>query len=168
MRTIDTQTTQITQDQIKASIVDGILDGNLITSFFISKGKPWVGEKYKQPLKYQKSTALKDSGDEIPWCSCFCNFVMKKAGYGGTHSAVARSWLNYGTELTQPRFGCITVLKRGNQPWTGHVGFYVGETLPGTIRLLSGNVDSKVCIENFQKSDIIGLRWPNKTVKIGG
>ena len=58
MRTIDTQTTQITQDQIKASIVDGILDGNLITSLFISNGKMWKGEKYKVDLKYQKSTAL--------------------------------------------------------------------------------------------------------------
>lgn len=56
-RTVDTQTTYITQDQIAATVVDGILDGNLITSLFISKGKPWIGEKYKQPLKYQTSTA---------------------------------------------------------------------------------------------------------------
>ena len=57
-RTIDTQTTGITQDTIAKKVVDGILDGNLITSLFISNGKKWIGEKMKQNLKYKKSTAM--------------------------------------------------------------------------------------------------------------
>lgn len=56
-RTIDTQTTQITQDKILAKITDGILDGNLVASLFMSKGKKWIGETMKKGLKYQKSTA---------------------------------------------------------------------------------------------------------------
>ncbi len=57
MRTIDTQTVQITQDNILRKVTDGILDGNLITSLFISNGRKWVGEKLKKNLKYVKSTA---------------------------------------------------------------------------------------------------------------
>jgi len=57
-RTIDTQTTNITQDKILAKVSDGILDGNLITSLFISRGRKWVGEKLKKNLKYQKSSAM--------------------------------------------------------------------------------------------------------------
>ena len=57
-RTIDTQTTGITQDDIARKVSDGILDGNLITSLFISNGRKWHGEKYKTNLKYVKSTAM--------------------------------------------------------------------------------------------------------------
>ena len=57
-RTIDLQTTQITQDTIAKKVVDGILDGNLITSLFISNGRKWIGEKMKTNLKYTKSTAM--------------------------------------------------------------------------------------------------------------
>ena len=57
-RTIDSQTTQVTQDKIKAKVTDGILDGNIATSLFISNGRKWVGEKMKKGLKYQKSEAI--------------------------------------------------------------------------------------------------------------
>ncbi len=57
-RTIDTQTTGITQDDIARKVVDGTLDGNLITSLFISNGRKWRGEKMKKNLKYTKSTAM--------------------------------------------------------------------------------------------------------------
>ena len=59
MRTIDNQTIYQTQDKIAATIVDGILDGNLIASLIFSNGKPWnYGEKFKKNLKYKKSRAL--------------------------------------------------------------------------------------------------------------
>lgn len=57
-RTIDTATTYITQDDIKRKIVDGILDGCLITSVIMSNARKWKGEKYKVNLKYAKSTAM--------------------------------------------------------------------------------------------------------------
>ena len=59
MRTIDTQTDYVTQEKIAAKVTDGILDGNLIASLFISKGQKWIGgRKYRKNLKYQKSTAM--------------------------------------------------------------------------------------------------------------
>ena len=57
-RTIDSSTTQVTQDDIAKKVVDGILDGNLITSLFMSNGRKWMGEKMKKNLKYQKSSAM--------------------------------------------------------------------------------------------------------------
>lgn len=57
MRTIDTQTTYVTQDKIAAKVTDGILDGNLITSLIFSNGRKWIGEKMRKNLKYQKSEA---------------------------------------------------------------------------------------------------------------
>ena len=57
-RTIDLQTVYVTQDDIAKKVADGILDGNLITSLFISNGKKWRGEKMKKNLKYKKSTAM--------------------------------------------------------------------------------------------------------------
>jgi len=57
-RTIDAQTVGITQDKIAAKVVDGILDGNLITSLFISNGRKWIGESDKKNLKYAKSEAM--------------------------------------------------------------------------------------------------------------
>lgn len=57
-RTIGTQTQYLTNEQIEAMTVDGILDGNLITSLFISKGKKWRGgRELKQNLKYKTSQA---------------------------------------------------------------------------------------------------------------
>lgn len=56
-RTVGTQTTNITQDKINAKVVDLILDGDIVTSLFMSKGRPWRGEKYKKNFKYTKSTS---------------------------------------------------------------------------------------------------------------
>lgn len=110
-------------------------------------------------LEYHKTTALKATQDSVAWCSSFVNFCLLKAGIQGTHSAAARSWLSWGKELKEPKFGCIVVLKRGNSPSQGHVGFYVGSTTPETIRVLSGNQSDKVSIQNFKKSDVLGYRW---------
>lgn len=58
MRTIGTQTNQMTLEKIAAKVTDGILDGNIITSLIFSKAKPWrFGREYIHNLKYQKSTA---------------------------------------------------------------------------------------------------------------
>lgn len=112
-------------------------------------------------LEYHRSTALKATDDNIPWCASFVGWVLKKSGINGTNSAVARSYLNWGKPLNKPEFGCIVILSRGNG-WTGHVGFYVGSTKSETIRVLGGNQHDQVSIENFPKSQIIGLRWPKE------
>ena len=60
---------------------------------------------------------------------------MERAGYAGTDSAWARSWLTWGVATDTPRERCIVVLDRG--AGAGHVGFFVMGTAT-EIRLLGG------------------------------
>jgi uncharacterized protein (TIGR02594 family) len=127
------------------------------------------GQHTLRILEYHKTTTLKATTDETPWCSSFVNWVMIRAGHKGTNSAAARSWLEWGTKLTTPREGAITVLKKkvaGADSATGsnsgfHVAFYVSESSTH-VRLLGGNQSDQVKYSNFALSayDIKAMRWP--------
>ena len=108
-------------------------------------------------IEYHKATVLKGDHDEIPWCSAFVNWCMLKAGLSYTKSSVARSWLQWGETIREPRIGCVVVLKRGTKSWQGHVGFWVGKN-----QILGGNQSNSVSIMKFKDSDVIDYRWPTK------
>lgn len=96
--------------------------------------------------------------DETAWCSAFVNWCMEKAGIQRTEKAAARSWLNWGRELTVPVVGTVTVLWRGSPTgWQGHVGFYVKETAD-FIYLLGGNQNDEVNIARYPKRRLLGYR----------
>lgn len=110
-------------------------------------------------LEYLSSTNLRPadrSHDETFWCSAFVNWCVEKAGYEGTDSAWARSWMNWGKELARPRRGCIAVFKRDQG---GHVGFYLGKT-SDKIRVLGGNQSDQVRVSNYGTSMLLGYRIP--------
>ena len=109
---------------------------------------------------YAVCTTLKATSDEIAWCSSFVNWCMAQAGEMYTKSAAARSWLDFGLVLDTPRVGCIVILKRGNNPQSGHVGFYIGELAGGWIKVLGGNQSDQVKYSNFHASEVLGYRWP--------
>lgn len=112
-------------------------------------------------LKYHKS-AGGASNDEVPWCSSFTNWVMQEAGYNGTQSKAARSWLSWNESYsTKPRYGAITVLWRGtpNSP-NGHVGFLL-EWDDKYVWLLGGNQSNSVKISKYPRSKVLDFRWPN-------
>jgi uncharacterized protein (TIGR02594 family) len=111
-------------------------------------------------LEYLHSTNLGapfQSSDETAWCSAFVNWCMERAGYEGTDSAWARSWLNWGKPLSKPRAGCIVVLSRGEA--SGHVGFYVSQSSNG-IKMVGGNQSNQVCVSTYPKSRLLGYRAP--------
>jgi uncharacterized protein (TIGR02594 family) len=110
-------------------------------------------------LEYHASTNLKATDDETAWCSAFVNWCIEQAGLQGTKSAAARSWLKWGKTLNQARQGCIVVLKRGNNQWQGHVGFFHSEDGP-RILVLGGNQSNQVNISSFRASDVLSYRWP--------
>jgi uncharacterized protein (TIGR02594 family) len=128
------------------------------------------GHHNKRIIEYHKTTTLKADTDETPWCSSFVNWVMIKAGYKGTNSAAAKSWLGWGKALGTPREGAITVIRRktsGPDVATGsatgfHVAFYVSGS-PEHVRLLGGNQSNRVKYSNFSLSsyDVKGCRWPS-------
>jgi uncharacterized protein (TIGR02594 family) len=118
------------------------------------------GSKHNQRIiEYHQTTTLKATQDEVPWCSSFINWCMTQNFIKGTDSAAARSWLTWGVELkTNPPYGSIVVLKRGNNPASGHVGILVYFGVDKII-LLGGNQGDKVSIAPFKKSDVLSYRW---------
>jgi uncharacterized protein (TIGR02594 family) len=114
---------------------------------------------------YHSFTTLKAQTDEVPWCSSFVNYCMEMAGYKGTRSAAARSWLKWGKPLIHPKEGCIVVMSRGSNPTSGHVGFFT-RNKPAFVEVLGGNQSNKVCTQWFSVAKILAYRWPLDTDKL--
>lgn len=113
-------------------------------------------------VKYLKSvdtlSVSAQRNDETPWCSAFVNWCMEEVGVKGTENAAARSWLEWGHELTAPEEGCVVVLWRESPTgWKGHVGFFVKET-PAYIYLLGGNQNDQVNVQRYSKDRVLGFR----------
>jgi len=97
----------------------------------------------------------------IPWCAAFANAVLKKAGHEGTGSLMARSFLSYGRKTWRPSKGDIVVFKRGRSRRSGHVGFYMGETVHAGVRyilVLGGNQRKAVNVAMYPKRKVLGYR----------
>jgi uncharacterized protein (TIGR02594 family) len=109
-------------------------------------------------VEYNQCTMLKATDDETPWCSAFCNWVLKQLGIEGTGSARARVWLYWGREVEIPVPGCIVVLRRGNPP-AGHVGFFVRKAPGGLIKVLGGNQNDCVKVSSYKEADVLGYHW---------
>lgn len=114
-----------------------------------------------------KSTTLgrpDNQSDETAWCSAFANRIMELAGYEGTGSAWARSWLGWGREPADAEFGkgVVVILERG--PNSGHVGFledWDDPDLPNArVKLLGGNQGNAVSYNWFPANRVIGWRVP--------
>jgi uncharacterized protein (TIGR02594 family) len=108
---------------------------------------------------------FRDAGDDnveteaTPWCAAFVGAMLKHAGLQGTGSLLARSYLDWGVALIEGRPGAIAVLSRSDDPTTGHVGFILGETTD-KLYLLGGNQGDAVAVASFEKSRLLGFRWP--------
>ena len=111
-------------------------------------------------IEYHHSTTLKATEDEVSWCSSAINCCMLECGLPGTMSALARSWLGWGEELSEFRFGAIAVFWRG-EPHSvkGHVGIALAEE-SGIITLLGGNQGNAFSIAKYPKSQLLSYRWP--------
>lgn len=92
-----------------------------------------------------------------PWCAAFANAILIEAGYKGTGSFMARSFLNWGKAVSSPRKGDIVVFSRGKPP-SGHVAFYMKDYGRDHILVLGGNQRDKVCIQSYPKSRVLGYR----------
>lgn len=97
--------------------------------------------------------------DETPWCAAFVGAMLERSGIPSTRSLAARSYLQWGEKVTQPRPGDIAVFSRGNSSWQGHVAFYVGRD-GNKIRVLGGNQSNAVTIANYDASRLLGYRRP--------
>lgn len=127
----------------------------------IAKGEIGVkevrGGENPRIIEYHSTTTLKAKEDEVPWCSSFVNWVMTKAGYKGTNSAAAKSWRNWGEEVTGDDipYGSIAVFQRGVSG--GHVGFVV-DANDDAIKILGGNQSDAVNEKWFGWGNLLSIR----------
>ena len=114
---------------------------------------------------YLQTTLQNPNNDETSWSSAFVNWCMFHSGHSGTNDTNARTWLNYGDVLNEPKLGCIVVLWKGHpESRTGHVGFFDGFE-GNRIRLLGahsgGGVDwEEVYVASLPAERVLGYRWP--------
>ena len=110
--------------------------------------------KYFQDLGFDAS-ALKD---ETAWCSAFTNWVARRSGLDYSKKLNARSWMEIGTEVTEPEKGDIVVFWRVSKTsWKGHVAFFINE-IDGNINVLGGNQGNQVCIRPYPKARLLTYR----------
>lgn len=112
---------------------------------------------------YFSWTSLGEQPDGTAWCAAFVSFCLGAAGElrMGDGSARAVNWLAWGKTLSEPRPGCIVVLKPQARGTSGHVGFWVGEA-GGRVTLLGGNQGGRVSQQPYPRGEVRpnGLRWP--------
>lgn len=108
------------------------------------------------------------SGDDVPWCSAFVNFIAWLARLPRSKDLRARSWLRVGASigLTQAIPGSdVVVLRRGkgDQPGPdvidapGHVGFFAGIE-NGKVLVLGGNQGDAVNVTGYPIEHVLGVR----------
>lgn len=108
------------------------------------------------------------TGDEVPWCSAFVNYICWLLLLPQSKSLAARSWLKVGqpTALADAEVSAdVVVLSRGDGPQPGpevidapgHVGFY-GGYVGDRIWVLGGNQGNTVSLTTFPTSRVLGVR----------
>jgi uncharacterized protein (TIGR02594 family) len=120
------------------------------------------GEKHDPSVLqyYADSGHPQIDDDETAWCAAYVGAMLERAGYPGSKSLAARSYLQWGKKLAKPKKGCIVVFWRNSpRSWQGHVGFYVRED-DTHIYVLGGNQRNAVNISKYPKARLLGYRWP--------
>jgi len=111
-------------------------------------------------VEYHRATTLRATEDEVPWCSSFVNWCMQQGGEPGTNSARARSWLDWGNRIEEPRKGCVVIFSRGQDPTTGHVAFFLRDR-GAMLEVLGGNQSNQVKVSSYPHANLLGFRWPS-------
>lgn len=93
------------------------------------------------------------------WCAAFVNASLGQAGIKGTGKLNARSFLDWGTAVDEPRKGDLAIFSRGGpRSALGHVGFFNGYGIDGSVEVLGGNQGNSVSFGNYPKDRLLGFR----------
>ena len=102
------------------------------------------------------------SDDETAWCGVAVAAWMREAGIDlPRHWYRARAWLEWGEVIMHPAVGAVVVFERAGG---GHVGLVVGEDRQGRLMVLGGNQGNRVSIAPFDRSRVLGYRWPTSRI----
>lgn len=129
--------------------------------------KEIVGSKHEAKILefFREAGHPEVHDDETAWCAAFAGAMLHRAGIAGTGALNARSYLDWGVQLASPTPGAISVFKRGDSAWQGHIAFFLRD-LGAQIEVLGGNQSNSVTIAREPKASLLGYRWP-AGVKIG-
>jgi uncharacterized protein (TIGR02594 family) len=119
-------------------------DLTLGSSGLVSEARRWIGTN--------------PTGWERVWCARFLNFVLKRSGYAGSGSNMAKSFASYGRRVPGPQIGAIAVMTRGANG--GHVGVVSGIDRSGNPIIISGNHNKRVAESTYPARRIYAYVMP--------
>ena len=103
--------------------------------------------------------------DETAWCAAFVGAMLELSGIVSTRGLNARSYVEWGEEVKEPRPGDIVVFWRGSpDSWKGHVGFFVSQDRKH-IKVLGGNQANSVSFANYSTASLLSIRRARSTVE---
>lgn len=109
-------------------------------------------------LSWLKSLGAWWSEDETAWCGTFIAHCLKVAGVKyPKHWYRALDYVNYGSKLIKPAYGCVAIKTRQGG---GHVCFVVGrDEKTRKLVCIGGNQSNMVCYALYAESDFQEFRW---------
>lgn len=122
-------------------------------------------------IQYHKEGGGLNTNEQTPWCASFVGWCLKQAKIKGTGSALARSYSNWGKEVSKDKipYGAIIVLRGSRGPSSGHVCFATKD-LGDRVEVIGGNQSSDagkkydnggmVSVVTFKKEMIVACRMP--------
>lgn len=108
--------------------------GNMRAEIAFSGGG-WRSGAHRLVAISSRDLGRNPTGQRYLWCQDWINHLLRKAGYRGTGSRLAKSSLRLGRRASSPRPGDIAVYNRRGG---GHVGIVV-KVQGGKVLLRSGN-----------------------------
>lgn len=166
---------QIANVDLSASLYDGsaillLARGELGQTEYTPKNKRKPNERV---CEYFRDCGYKvtDSQNPLntPWCALYIGAILKRAGYANTKSAMARSYIGYGSliydnktkkgSLNDARPGDIVINWRGSRDdhVTGHIFFYLRHD-KNYIYGIGGNQGDSVTEAKFPISRCLQIR----------
>jgi uncharacterized protein (TIGR02594 family) len=96
--------------------------------------------------------------DSTPWCGTFVAAVMQSCSIPHAKAWYrAKAWLEWGQRVMYPALGAVVVFDRTGG---GHVAIIVGQDNNGRLLCIGGNQGDAVSIAPFDRSRVLGYRWP--------
>lgn len=121
------------------------------------KSNPIV-EKWIEEVSGKRQNAI-----NTPWCAFYVGAKLEEHGIASTKDGMARSYLSWGQKVASNdwQVGDICVLMRGeyDDHVLGHVGFLIAWD-DDSVTLYAGNQSDMVCIHQFPRSRVLGVRRP--------
>jgi len=93
------------------------------------------------------------------WCAAYVGATLNQSGLQGTGKLNARSYMDWGEAVDEPKPGDVAVFSRGDpNGWQGHVGFFKGYDENGNILVLGGNQGDSVSVAPYAADRLLGFR----------